>query len=95
MQLTWNLKELQIKLKVCNHNNFPTVFTIKLKPISFTDPSVDRIKTAGIPILKKFLAGDNEVTLTINKRGVVPLGGGEITFKCPNSKFLKSIQVRK
>ena len=59
----------------------------------FSDPSVDRIKTAGIPVLRKFLAGDNEVTFNINKRGVAPLGGGEIYFKCPASKFLKSIQV--
>ncbi|XP_058798614.1 RNA 3'-terminal phosphate cyclase-like protein isoform X2 [Phymastichus coffea] len=56
------------------------------------DPSVDRIKTSGVPILRKFLIGDSEITFNINKRGVKPLGGGEIYFKCPASKFLKSIQ---
>lgn len=66
---------------------------MRLIVIEILDPSVDRIKTAGVPILKRFLAGDNEVILTINKRGVVPLGGGEVYFKCPASKFLKSIQV--
>lgn len=54
---------------------------------------MDRIRTAGISILKKFLAGDNEVTLSIRKRGVAPLGGGEIHFKCPLSRNLKTIQV--
>lgn len=54
---------------------------------------MDRILTAGIPILKKFLAGDNEVVLTIRKRGAAPLGGGEIHFKCPISRNLKTIQV--
>ncbi|CAL1685078.1 unnamed protein product [Lasius platythorax] len=58
-----------------------------------TDPSIDRIQTAGIPILKKFLAGDNEVVLTIRKRGVAPLGGGEVHFKCPISRNLKTIQM--
>lgn len=57
------------------------------------DPSIDRIQTAGIPILKKFLAGDNDVVLTICKRGAAPLGGGEIHFKCPISRNLKTIQV--
>ncbi|KAL6449086.1 hypothetical protein ACFW04_000653 [Cataglyphis niger] len=57
------------------------------------DPSVDRIQTAGIPILKKFLAGDNEVVLIIHKRGAAPLGGGEIHFKCPISRNLKTIQM--
>ncbi|RLU22671.1 hypothetical protein DMN91_004949 [Ooceraea biroi] len=51
------------------------------------------IQTAGIPILKKFLAGDNEVTLTIHKRGVAPLGGGEVHFKCPVSRNLRTVQL--
>lgn len=54
---------------------------------------MDRIQTAGIPILKRFLAGDNEILLTIRKRGVAPLGGGEIQFKCPISRHLRTIQV--
>ncbi|KYN43352.1 putative RNA 3'-terminal phosphate cyclase-like protein [Trachymyrmex septentrionalis] len=57
------------------------------------DPSVDRIQTAGIPILKKFLLGDNEVILDIRKRGVAPLGGGEVQFKCPINRNLKTIQL--
>ncbi|XP_001604756.1 probable RNA 3'-terminal phosphate cyclase-like protein [Nasonia vitripennis] len=73
-----------------------TPVSIKLRGVTNNtqDPSVDRIKTAGIPILRKFLAGDNEVTFAINKRGVAPLGGGEVYFKCPASKFLKSIQLQ-
>ncbi|XP_011499814.1 PREDICTED: RNA 3'-terminal phosphate cyclase-like protein [Ceratosolen solmsi marchali] len=68
--------------------------SIKLRGVTNNndDPSVDRIKTACIPVLKRFLAGDNEVTFNINRRGVAPLGGGEIYFKCPISKFVKSIQ---
>lgn len=54
---------------------------------------MDRLKACAVPILKKFLSGDNEVIFTINKRGAAPLGGGEIKFKCPPSRNLRSIQV--
>lgn len=54
---------------------------------------MDRIQTAGIPILKKFLAGDNEVVLTTRKRGAAPLGGGEVHFQCPISRYLRTLQV--
>lgn len=57
------------------------------------DPSVDRIKTCAVPILKRFLI-DTEIVFTINKRGAAPLGGGEIRFKCPISRNLKSIQFQ-
>ncbi|CAK9830050.1 Probable RNA 3'-terminal phosphate cyclase-like protein [Anthophora retusa] len=70
---------------------------VKLRGITNNtkDPSVDRIKTAAVPILKKFLPGDNEIVFTISKRGAAPLGGGEIRFKCPVSRNLKSIQFQK
>ncbi|XP_003395162.2 RNA 3'-terminal phosphate cyclase-like protein [Bombus terrestris] len=69
---------------------------IKLKGITNNtiDPSVDRLKACAVPILKKFLSGDNEVIFTINKRGAAPLGGGEIKFRCPPSRNLRSIQFQ-
>lgn len=69
---------------------------IKLKGITNNtiDPSVDRLKACAVPILKRFLSGDNEVIFTINKRGAAPLGGGEIKFKCPPSRNLRSIQLQ-
>ncbi|KAK9293642.1 hypothetical protein QLX08_011470 [Tetragonisca angustula] len=69
---------------------------IKLKGVTNNtiDPSVDRMKTCAVPILKKFLSGDNEVIFTISKRGAAPLGGGEIKFKCPPSRNLRSIQLQ-
>ena len=59
---------------------------------NIVDPSVDKIKTAGIPVLKKFLV-DDEVILEISHRGAVPVGLGKVHFKCPTSRYLKSIQV--
>ncbi|OAD52816.1 putative RNA 3'-terminal phosphate cyclase-like protein [Eufriesea mexicana] len=69
---------------------------IKLKGITNNtiDPSVDRIKASAVPILKRFLSGDNEIVFTISKRGSAPLGGGEIKFKCPVSRNLRSIQLQ-
>ncbi|CAB0028716.1 unnamed protein product [Trichogramma brassicae] len=58
------------------------------------DPSVDRIKDSGVPVLKRFMTGDYEVILTINKRGAVPDGGGEVFFKCSTVKSLKTIQLK-
>ncbi|XP_036140529.1 RNA 3'-terminal phosphate cyclase-like protein isoform X2 [Monomorium pharaonis] len=69
---------------------------LKLKGVTNNtiDPSVDRIQAAGIPILKRFLVvGNNEIVLTIRKRGVAPLGGGEVQFKCPINRHLKTIQL--
>lgn len=59
-----------------------------------SDPSIDRFKTSAIPILKRFLAGDNSVELKIRKRGAAPLGGGEVHFSCPINKNLKNLQVK-
>ena len=69
---------------------------VKLRGITNNtiDPSVDRIKAAALPILKRFLAGDNEIVFNINKRGAAPLGGGEIHFNCPASRYLKSTQFQ-
>lgn len=57
------------------------------------DPSVDRIKSSGLPVLKKFIIGDCDVELNIRKRGAAPDGGGEIHFKCPINRSLKTVQV--
>nr|XP_033326542.1 RNA 3'-terminal phosphate cyclase-like protein [Megalopta genalis] len=69
---------------------------IKLRGVTnnTTDPCVDRIKATAIPIIKKFLPGDNEVILNITKRGAAPLGGGEVIFKCPASRNLRTVQFQ-
>ncbi|KAG8037871.1 hypothetical protein G9C98_006082 [Cotesia typhae] len=67
---------------------------IKLKGITETslDPSIDRIKAAGLPVLKKFFTGDSDnIKITIVKRGIAPNGGGEVHFKCPVVRFLKPV----
>ncbi|XP_015590069.1 RNA 3'-terminal phosphate cyclase-like protein [Cephus cinctus] len=69
---------------------------IKLRGITNNalDPSVDRIKASAIPLVKRFLAGDNSIELIISKRGVAPMGGGEVKFLCPINKNLKTIQFQ-
>jgi len=51
------------------------------------DPSVDSIKAGALPVLKKFILVDDGLEMKIEKRGVPPAGGGQITFKCPLRKL--------
>ncbi|KAL3278531.1 hypothetical protein HHI36_024235 [Cryptolaemus montrouzieri] len=57
------------------------------------DPSVDLLKTSMLETMKKFIYNDENLDLQIKKRGMRPLGGGEIVFKCPVGKQLRPIQL--
>ncbi|XP_015119693.1 probable RNA 3'-terminal phosphate cyclase-like protein [Diachasma alloeum] len=69
---------------------------IKLRGITNNtlDPSVDRIKTTGLSVLKRFVIGEQDIELIIKKRGAAPLGGGEVLFKCPIKQSLKTVQFQ-
>lgn len=54
---------------------------------------MDRIKAAALPLLKSFIIGDCDLELNIRKRGAAPLGGGEVHFKCPVNRNLRTVQV--
>ncbi|CAH0547345.1 unnamed protein product [Brassicogethes aeneus] len=56
------------------------------------DPSVDLMKTSMMQTLKKFVLDDDDLDLKIKKRGMRPLGGGEVVFKCPVRKQVRPIQ---
>lgn len=58
-------------------------------------PSVDHIKNVALPNLIKFLIVDDGLELKVKQRGLRPLGGGEVTFKCPVKKTLRSLQFCK
>ncbi|XP_008554925.1 RNA 3'-terminal phosphate cyclase-like protein [Microplitis demolitor] len=66
---------------------------IKLRGITNNtlDPSVDRIKAAGLPVLAKFVIGDCDLDLKVTKRGAAPEGGGEVHFTCPVNRTLKPV----
>ncbi|KAI9204732.1 RNA 3'-terminal phosphate cyclase domain-containing protein [Polychytrium aggregatum] len=55
------------------------------------DISVDTLRTVTLPQLKHFGIEDG-VELKISKRGAPPLGGGEVTFRCPIVRQLKPVQ---
>lgn len=55
-------------------------------------PSVDYIKLSAMVTLKKFLVVDDGLELKIKQRGLPPLGGGEVMFKCPVRKNMRAIQ---
>lgn len=47
------------------------------------DPSVDTIKSAAFPILKRFGVDSEALGLKIESRGLPPNGGGEIVLSLP------------
>ncbi|KAJ3662719.1 hypothetical protein Zmor_007052 [Zophobas morio] len=57
------------------------------------DPSADLIKTSMIRAVKNFILDDEGLEIKVTKRGMLPLGGGEIIFKCPVCKQLRPVQL--
>jgi len=57
------------------------------------DPSVDHIMNTFLPTLKKFILEDEDLQMKVLKRGLMPLGGGEILFRCPVRKQVRPIQL--
>jgi RNA 3'-terminal phosphate cyclase-like protein len=55
------------------------------------DISVDTFKNVTCPLLAKCVIGD-KVEFDIQKRGVLPLGNGQIKFKCPIITFLNNFE---
>lgn len=70
----------------------PLNATLKGITNSKDSPSVDHIKGAALSVLKRFILVDEGLELKVVRRGVAPLGGGEVLFKCPVRKTLRSIQ---
>nr|ACO15044.1 RNA 3-terminal phosphate cyclase-like protein [Caligus clemensi] len=57
-----------------------------------SDPSPDLIRSSALPVLKKFLLIDHGIEIKIQKRGAYPKGGGQVLFKLPIRKSIRSIQ---
>ncbi|XP_044752691.1 probable RNA 3'-terminal phosphate cyclase-like protein [Coccinella septempunctata] len=57
------------------------------------DPSVDLLKTSMITTMKNFIYDHENLDVSIKKRGLRPLGGGEIVFKCPIGQQLRPVQL--
>ncbi|KAI8437143.1 hypothetical protein MSG28_010492 [Choristoneura fumiferana] len=56
------------------------------------DVSVDKVKTAALPVLLKFILVDDGLELKVVRRGAPPLGGGEVVFRCPVRRHLRPLQ---
>ncbi|KAH8292870.1 hypothetical protein KR044_002184 [Drosophila immigrans] len=61
---------------------------------STDSPSVDHVKGAALSLLKRYLLVDEGLELRVVRRGVAPLGGGEVYFTCPVRKSLRAIQLQ-
>ncbi|CAD7090256.1 unnamed protein product [Hermetia illucens] len=73
----------------------PLNITLRGVTNSKESPSVDHIKGAAIPVLKKFIVVDEGLELKVTKRGMMPGGGGEVVFKCPVKQKLRPTQFLK
>lgn len=73
----------------------PIVAVLRGITNSDESPSVDYVRAAGLPMLKRFLVVDDGLELKIRTRGLAPLGGGEVLFRCPVRKQLRAVQAVK
>ncbi|XP_018324959.1 probable RNA 3'-terminal phosphate cyclase-like protein [Agrilus planipennis] len=71
----------------------PLHVTLKGVTNNKIDPSVDHIKASVLPVLRKFMLNDEGLELKILKRGMRPLGGGEVVFKCPIQNQLNPVHI--
>jgi hypothetical protein len=60
-------------------------------PVLSLGLEVDMIRTVTLPHLHLFGVTDG-LELQIKKRGAAPLGGGQVVFKCPVVRQLKTLQ---
>jgi RNA 3'-terminal phosphate cyclase-like protein len=74
---------------------FPIQANLKGVTNSSDNPSVDHIKASAFNIMKRFIVEENSFDLKVVKRGMKPLGGGEVVFKMNPVKKLRNIQISK
>lgn len=72
---------------------FPIEANLKGVTNSSDSPSVDHIKASGFSVMKRFIVEEGSFDLRVYKRGMQPLGGGEIVFKMNPVKKLRTIQL--
>lgn len=60
---------------------------------SLDNPSVDHVKSSAFSIMKRFIVEEGSYELKVQKRGMKPLGGGEVIFKMNPVKKLKTVQL--
>lgn len=72
---------------------FPIEANLKGITNSIDNPSVDHIKASAFSIMKRFIYEDSSFDLKVLKRGMQPLGGGEIFFRINPVKKFKTLQI--
>ncbi|OQS00483.1 RNA 3'-terminal phosphate cyclase [Thraustotheca clavata] len=70
----------------------PLVATLRGITNDDVDVSVDTFKAITLPLIKHF-GLDEGLDFKVKKRGAPPEGGGEVTFRCPIVRQLRSIHL--
>lgn len=86
--LGYYLEALAVLAPFCQQ---PTEMTIAGPTYHPKDISVDIFRTVTLPLLKKFGVGN--MVCKVEKRGMLPLGGGQIFFSCPIVRALSPITL--
>ncbi|KAJ3112617.1 rRNA-processing endoribonuclease [Phlyctochytrium bullatum] len=66
---------------------------LTIRGVTNNNVDVDTIRTVLLPNLKRFLPTEEAADFRITKRGAPPLGGGEVFFRCPIVRTVKTIQL--
>lgn len=74
---------------------FPIEVNLKGVTNSADNPSVDHYKASAFSVMKKFIIEEGSFDIKVLKRGLKPLGGGEIVFKMNPVKKLRNLQLEK
>lgn len=56
------------------------------------DPSVDMIQASLVPVLRRFVGGEDGPNIKCIRRGMRPGGGGKVHFTCPVRRSLTAFQ---
>ncbi|MPD05008.1 putative RNA 3'-terminal phosphate cyclase-like protein [Portunus trituberculatus] len=57
------------------------------------DPTVDMICASLVPVLRRFVGGDDGPSVKCVRRGLSPGGGGRVVFTSPVRRSLTAFQV--
>ena len=57
------------------------------------DPTVDMIRASLVPVLRRFVGGEEGPSVKCVRRGMSPGGGGRVVFTCPVRRSLTAFQV--
>lgn len=84
-----------VMIRWLNCDNLISILTSTIcAPFSAqTDPSVDMIQASLVPVMRRFVGGEDGPCIKCLRRGLKPGGGGKVLFTSPVKRSLTAFQV--